>query len=99
MDQKINTPTPQDNYKERFFLGNTGAIIKYAINGLPLTTPIDQETKSLISFLRLNPETKLIVRKIKEQLKLDNPNTQLLFILKSKIERNINNYNRTGKVG
>jgi hypothetical protein len=78
--------------KQRFLMDQTGIIIKHTIEGIRPMAVVDQRTRDIVEFLKKNPEAKITISKIKEQLKSENPNDGVLFILKSRVKKYIDTY-------
>ena len=47
--------------KHRFLMDETGKIIKYAIEGISQFSPVDEKTRTLVDYLKKNPESKNII--------------------------------------
>jgi translation initiation factor 2 beta subunit (eIF-2beta)/eIF-5 len=77
-----------------FFLDNVGIIIKYLINKKTSPSYISFSLKEIATAIEKNQELKVLIKKIKDQLKSEQPNWALLAILKNKVRTIVNNYQK-----
>jgi len=77
-------------FSQGFFYGKAGQIINYLIN----KGPASRELIALANSLKKDKEFSSIISKIKDQLRMDQPNENLLTVLKSKISTRIQNYEK-----
>jgi hypothetical protein len=80
--------------KDRYFLDPIGSLIAFLVDkpNHPYVSPSLKEIASKLK--KSNNEFKLLIKKIKSQIKSDNPNWGLLLILKNKLKNMVNNYQK-----
>ena len=80
----------EDNFLTSFFYGDAGQIISYLVN----KTVISRELTDVAKAIKKDPEFVSLLIKIKAQLTSEEPNRNLLTVLKSKIDNRIKNYRK-----
>jgi hypothetical protein len=80
----------EDNFMKSFFYGDSGQILDYLIN----KRLISNELISIAKAIKKDPEFSSLLKKIKIQMNLEEPNRNLLIVLKNKINNRVNNYKK-----